>query len=71
MQATVIEYGVMLMMWVVIGIGLRYSGHSEFLWPCISAGIVGALNGMGGRESRMAWMLLVTTKEREQNLPDE
>ena len=66
MQATFIEYGVMLGIWIAIAIGLRYNGHPEFLWPCLGAGIVGALNGMGGRESRMAWMRHLATEKTEQ-----
>ena len=71
MQATFIEYGVMLIIWVVIALGLRFGGHSEFLWPCMSAGIVGALNGMGGRESRMAWARHAAAQNTEEKEPTD
>ncbi|HEY5700609.1 MAG TPA: hypothetical protein VIT83_00800 [Gammaproteobacteria bacterium] len=66
MQATFIEYAFILLMWLIIGVVLRFSGHPEFLWPSVSACIVAALNGMGGRETRMAWMHHVATKQREE-----
>lgn len=66
MQATFVEYAFVLLMWLIIGVVLRFSGHPEFLWPCVGACIVAALNGMGGRETRMAWMRHAAAKEREE-----
>ena len=66
MQATFIEYAFVLLIWLIIGVVLRFSGHPDFLWPCVSACIVAALNGMGGRETRMAWTRYAAAKEREE-----
>ena len=51
-QASFIENGILLLIHVVILIGLWTTDYFGFHWSVLLAGTIGALNGMGARESR-------------------
>ena len=62
--ATFIEYLVMLALVMAIAGGIAWLGHGEFVWPALSAGLVGMIDGMGQR--RMLWLRNVAHAQRQE-----
>lgn len=64
--ATLIEYLVQIALIALIGAGLAYAGHGEFLLPWLGAGLVGALDGTAQRESQRKFRLARSIQERRE-----